>query len=249
MGGTPTEKKQKSSSQTPSITVNEGKNNQQKTPEEFMNQALDEALKEVKVNKPSSVDSILDDKEIMQEIGAIFERGNDKLMESLEEMRREQVRLCALACLLAYLLSGETESRYITHSHMPNFFVQQQELAKASAAKNAQSAKDSMGQEAVRLSQAEASMGAMLKRVNQETAVVEKAVQDLEAAQKQLDNGVISKLRNGGIPKQAALAGFLLFSVRSLIDTIAALNDETLATAALLQGAIAIVCAAIFFLL
>jgi hypothetical protein len=96
MGGTPTEKKAKSSPPTPSVTVND-EITQQKTPEEFMNQALDEALKDVKVNNPSSVDSILDDKEIMKEIGAIFERGNEKLMENLAEMRREQVRLCLLS--------------------------------------------------------------------------------------------------------------------------------------------------------
>lgn len=59
--------------------------------EEFMNQALAEAMAEVKVNNPSIADSILDDKEIMKEIEEIFERGNEKLMESLEEIRQEQV--------------------------------------------------------------------------------------------------------------------------------------------------------------
>jgi len=59
--------------------------------EEFMNQALEQAMKEVKLNNPSVADSILDDKEIMKEIEAIFERGNEKLLESLEEIRKEQV--------------------------------------------------------------------------------------------------------------------------------------------------------------
>jgi hypothetical protein len=60
--------------------------------EKFINDALEEALKEVKVNNPtSSVDSILNDKEIMKEIEGIFERGNEKLLESLEELRVEQV--------------------------------------------------------------------------------------------------------------------------------------------------------------
>jgi hypothetical protein len=49
-------------------------------------------LKEVKVNNPSISKSILDDKEIMKEIEVIFERGNEKLMASLEEIRTEQVR-------------------------------------------------------------------------------------------------------------------------------------------------------------
>jgi hypothetical protein len=59
--------------------------------EEFMNQALQEAMKEVKVNNPSIAESVLDDKEIMKEIEKIFERGNEKLMASLEEIRQEQV--------------------------------------------------------------------------------------------------------------------------------------------------------------
>jgi hypothetical protein len=61
--------------------------------DEFMNKALEEALKEVKVNNPSISKSILDDKEIMKEIEVIFERGNEKLMASLEEIRTEQVRI------------------------------------------------------------------------------------------------------------------------------------------------------------
>jgi hypothetical protein len=60
--------------------------------EDFMNQALNEAMKEVKLNNPSIAASILDDKEIMKEIEVIFERGNEKLMASLEEIRQEQVR-------------------------------------------------------------------------------------------------------------------------------------------------------------
>lgn len=58
----------------------------------FMDQALAEAMKEVKINNPSMAASILDDKEIMKEIEAIFERGNDKLLQNLEEIRKEQVR-------------------------------------------------------------------------------------------------------------------------------------------------------------
>lgn len=61
--------------------------------DEFMNQALKEAMKEVKLNNPSIAESILDDKEIMKEIEVIFERGNEKLMASLEEIRQEQVRI------------------------------------------------------------------------------------------------------------------------------------------------------------
>jgi hypothetical protein len=70
--------------------------------EEFMNQALQEALQEAAANRDkatsaagssgsSMTESVLNDKEIMKEIELIIERGNDQLMESIEEMRAEQV--------------------------------------------------------------------------------------------------------------------------------------------------------------
>jgi hypothetical protein len=57
----------------------------------FMEQALREAIKEVQLNNPQVSKSILNDQEIMAEIEAIFDAGNEKLMESLEEIRQEQV--------------------------------------------------------------------------------------------------------------------------------------------------------------
>ena len=105
-----------------------------------------------------------------------------------------------------------------------------------------------MSDDAKRLANAEAAMVAMLDRVNSETAQVKKATSDLLNAQTELDNDPIMKLRKGGIPKQASLVGFLLFSFRSIADTIAAFNDESLLAAALVQGVIALACAAVFFL-
>jgi hypothetical protein len=114
---------------------------------------------------------------------------------------------------------------------------------------------DNIGVNAQRLARAESSMVAMLERVNKETAAVEKAVQDLQQAQMDMSsankNGAqspISKLRQGGIPKQAALAGLLLFSFRSIADSLAAMGDAGSGggggdmTAALIQGAIALAC-------
>ena len=68
-----------------------------------MQDALQEALQQVKVNNPRMSDSILDDQEIMREIEGIFEQGNEKLMASLEEIRREQVRgfVCLVFCYRA----------------------------------------------------------------------------------------------------------------------------------------------------
>ena len=61
--------------------------------EKFMEEALQEAMKDVKLKDSTLSDSILDDTEIMKEIEQIFEEGNDKLLESLEEIRTEQVRV------------------------------------------------------------------------------------------------------------------------------------------------------------
>ena len=62
--------------------------------DKFMDEALSEALKEVKLKSSESLssESILNDDKIMKEIEAIFDRGNEQLMESLEEIRQEQVR-------------------------------------------------------------------------------------------------------------------------------------------------------------
>ena len=89
----------------------------------------------------------------------------------------------------------------------------------------------------------------MLERVNKEAEQVELAAQDLRNAQAEMDKDFVVRLRNGGIPKQAALAGFLLFSFRSIGETVASFSDESLLAGALVQGGIALVCAAVFFVL
>jgi ribosomal protein S20 len=122
-------------------------------------------------------------------------------------------------------------------------------LAKASATKNAQKAVDNIQGEALRLEQAERSIKTMLKRVREETGEVEKAVEDLRKAEAEIDKDIILKLKRGGLPKQAALVGFLLFSVRSIIDTVISFSDESHLTVALIQGGIALVCAAYVFLI
>eukprot|EP00977_Amphora_coffeiformis_P004357 scaffold923_cov171-Amphora_coffeaeformis.AAC.15 len=48
-----------------------------------------------------------------------------------------------------------------------------------------------------------------------------------------MDGGALSKLRAGGLPKQMALVGLVLFSVRSIVDTVAALTEPSLMTGAL----------------
>mmetsp|Transcript_16367 Transcript_16367/g.21419 ORF Transcript_16367/g.21419 Transcript_16367/m.21419 type:complete len:354 (+) Transcript_16367:110-1171(+) len=181
----------------------------------FMDDAFSEALEEVKLKSTDSLsaESILNDKEIMKEIEAIFDRGSEELAQSLEQMRKEQ-----------------------------------ESFARKSAESSAQEAADVSTENAERLARAEVSMAGMLNRVSKEAVEVEKAAQDLRNAQAEIDKDFIVKLRKGGIPKQAALVGFLLFSVRSIGDTVAAFSDESLLAGALLQGGIALACAAAFFL-
>jgi len=130
-------------------------------------------------------------------------------------------------------------------------FLLQSELAKASAAQSAQAAVDSMEEDSRRLAQAEASMEGMLSRVDKERADVERAVRDLKAVQAEVDKDFLVKLKSGGVVKQGALVGFVLFSVRSIVDTVSSVmgGDPSLLTAALIQGGIAVACAFVFFFL
>lgn len=123
----------------------------------------------------------------------------------------------------------------------------QRDLAKASAGESAQTAVDNLEADAKRLSQAEKSMEAMLDRVNKETSEVAKAVEDLKAAQAEVDADFLVKLKSGGIVKQSAFVGLVLFSLRSIFDTVASMGDPSHMTPALIQGGIALACAALFF--
>ena len=59
----------------------------------FMEKALEEAMAEAgkKADAPIDKSSLLDNKEIMKEIEAVFDKANDKLIAGLEEIREEQV--------------------------------------------------------------------------------------------------------------------------------------------------------------
>lgn len=83
---------QRRAPQSPSPSVTTPELTSTSDTDALFNQALQEALQDVKLNNPSISDSVLDDKELMQEIEQIFERGNDELMANLEALRQEQVR-------------------------------------------------------------------------------------------------------------------------------------------------------------
>ena len=127
----------------------------------------------------------------------------------------------------------------------------QQELSKKSATKNAQAAANTLQGEAERLQKAEQSMQVQLDKVELERSQVEKAVADLEQTNTELDRDFMLKLKRGGLPKQASLVGFVLFSVRSILDSVVAVtsNDPSHLSSALIQGGVAIICAIAFFFL
>jgi hypothetical protein len=130
----------------------------------------------------------------------------------------------------------------------PFVFERQSEWARKSADDSAREAVEQMEADEIRLKLAEDSMRAVLNRVNRETQEVAKATAQLQKVQSELDNDFLYKLKAGGPAKQLSLVGFVLFSFRSLADTIAVLGggsgDLTLA---LIQGAIALACALVFF--
>lgn len=127
--------------------------------------------------------------------------------------------------------------------------LRQRAYAASKAEETAQTAVDNYeaNQEA-RLAAAEQAVQTWLQRVQQEQQAVQQAVDDLAAAQQEMDGGALSQLRAGGLPKQMALVGLLLFSVRSIVETVASWSDPSLITGALIQGGIALACAIYLFL-
>lgn len=124
---------------------------------------------------------------------------------------------------------------------------EQEDLAQQSAERSAEKAMIATKVERARMDQAEASMVKMIGRVNKEAGEVERAVDDLKKAQEGMSRDPIMKLASGSIVKQASLAGTILFTLRSGVDTVAMLGgDASHAIPALLQGAIALACAAYF---
>jgi hypothetical protein len=100
------------------------------------------------------------------------------------------------------------------------------------------------------MEQAQETMTKMLQKVSQETLEVEKAVRALEEAQKDIAKNYLLKLKGGGLVKQGALVGALLFGFRAIGEVLAMVgpSGELHTAPALIQGGIAVACAAYFFL-
>ena len=120
-------------------------------------------------------------------------------------------------------------------------------MTKASSESRSNSLKD----EEQRLAEAEGSVSRLLEKVKEETLEVEKAMEDLQKVQEDLMKDPLMKaidLKTGGIAKQGALAGALLFSFRSVGELIlmSGSNGAEHGAAAAIQGVIAVACAAYF---
>ena len=110
-----------------------------------------------------------------------------------------------------------------------------------------------------RISEAEESVTRLIQKVARETEQVQKAMEDLELAKNEASgnggSGSIEDtaidLKKGGIVKQAALVGGLLFGSRAFTETILVVGspygDEHFVPA-IVQAAITVVCAAYYFL-
>ena len=213
---------------------------------EFLNQALEQAMKEIQPRGELS-QMIRQDKDLMKEIEAIFDKGNDQLLANLEEIRNEQVCTCFLLLTFLYLWS-----------QMPNLWsckslLSQNMLARASAERSANRAKAAMAVDQGRLEAAQSSVSRIIGKVRTEEAGVQKAVADLQKAQAEMNDNPLIKLSNlkqSGVAKQGALVGALLFGSRAIIESVAilGLDGESHASAALIQGVIAFASAAYFFM-
>ena len=109
-----------------------------------------------------------------------------------------------------------------------------------------------------RISEAEQSVTRLIQKVADETEEVEKAMAGLELAKNEASGGqggsiedTALDLKKGGLIKQASLVGGLLFGSRAVTETILVLTspygDEHFFSA-IVQAAIALACAAYFFL-
>lgn len=122
MGGTPPKPKPQKRIKVQEEETVELLDSLQRSPEDldvFMNQALQEALEEAKSKTPDELASIdpLDDEEMMEEIKEVFEKANDELLASLEDIRKEQVRACDIVVYYIHLCCDCVHNPY-SHSFL-----------------------------------------------------------------------------------------------------------------------------------
>mmetsp|Transcript_7513 Transcript_7513/g.17042 ORF Transcript_7513/g.17042 Transcript_7513/m.17042 type:complete len:428 (+) Transcript_7513:109-1392(+) len=201
--------------------------------EDFMTSAMQEAVDEIGVASEMSSSSdpgrtidiaktaeqLLEDGELREGIERIFDKAGEKLRLEVEVMKREQEAV-----------TQEESRRGLEYLEF----------------------------EKQRISEAEASVARMIQKVASETDQVQKAMEELELAKNDasgegtgtIENTAID-LKKGGLIKQASLVGVLLFGSRAFTEAILVVGspygDQHFVPAAV-QAAIALACAAYFFI-
>eukprot|EP00579_Thalassiosira_antarctica_P021781 CAMPEP_0201953634 /NCGR_PEP_ID=MMETSP0904-20121228/1902_1 /ASSEMBLY_ACC=CAM_ASM_000553 /TAXON_ID=420261 /ORGANISM="Thalassiosira antarctica, Strain CCMP982" /LENGTH=443 /DNA_ID=CAMNT_0048497505 /DNA_START=70 /DNA_END=1401 /DNA_ORIENTATION=- len=202
--------------------------------DEFMASAMQEAVNEIDIASEmvsssgagrtldiaKTAEQLLEDEELRKDIESLFDTAGAKLRLEVEAMKKEQEAVTQEASKLG-LDYIESEKR--------------------------------------RISETEASVTRMIQKVARETDEVQKAMENLELAKNQASgdggSGSIEEtaidLKKGGLIKQAALVGGLLLGSRAVTETILVLNSpygDQHFVPAIVQAAIALACAAYFFL-
>lgn len=146
------------------------------------------------------------------------------------------------------------EHELVTHSlptHVSHIVILQQEITEE-ARKRGITFEDSQTK---RLQEAEASVSRLINKVAKETDAVQQAMEELERVKRESSNSSMEEsaldLKRGGIAKQAALVGMVLFGSRAVTEALLVAGSpygtDHFAAAAV-QGIVALVCAAYFFL-
>ena len=193
--------------------------------DEFMRRALEEALSDASANLPEGL-TTKDKAAIVDNIDA------DSILED-EELMKEINAIFDRAN--DQLIAGVSDIK-----------AEQNALSKSSAAGRDQS----IDFEAKRLKDAEGSVSRLVDKVKRETLEVEKAVNDLKAAQEDMGGDPLSKavdLKKAGVVKQSAVVGAILFSFRTageLLFVAQGVDVEGHGASAAIQGLIALACGA-----
>lgn len=198
------------------------------------NSDVTEELRAVELSQDTDEFMRLALEEAMQEVGGSAKGGDQIAKEILndEEIMKEINAIFEKAN--DELLKGVAEIK-----------AEQQAMTNEMAKKRS----DSLSDENKRLKEAEDSVEKLVAKVRKETLEVEDAVKNLQAVQAELAKDPVMRaasLKSGGILKQSALVGSILFSFRSLGDILmlSGPDGSSHLAPAIVQAVIAAICAA-----
>mmetsp|Transcript_19884 Transcript_19884/g.29416 ORF Transcript_19884/g.29416 Transcript_19884/m.29416 type:complete len:297 (-) Transcript_19884:253-1143(-) len=187
----------------------------------FVSEAIRQAMSQIDPKGEMRKSNVLDEEKVQEKIEEIFSKDTKQLYDEMEQIRKDQM---TWANEWAEKKAKEAESR------------------------GAEQSRESQA----KLDYAEKTYGKLLGSVSKEAQEVEAAMKELEAARAELYNGDMNaKLATAGPIKKVAVAGMLVFGVRAVVDAglmVATDGGSGFEAGAAIQGAIALACAAYFFL-